>query len=1135
MLRDIWIQSPPIVTRRSAQQAKIQTRAMASKSKTGTTGAATAAGGTGSSSGSISAGFNAADPRKSNKPNAALLEAKRRARNNMLKNQGCGSQESVTDIFQNAVNSKSLVRKPTALIYDESMSQHCCLWDKEHYECPERFTRVLERCRELNLTERCLELPSRSATKDEILRLHTEEHFERLKETSGIRDDERMEELSSRYDSIYIHPSTFELSLLASGSTIELVDHLVAGKAQNGMAIIRPPGHHAMKAEYNGYCFFNNVALATQHALDVHKLQRVLIIDYDVHHGQGTQRFFYNDPRVVYFSIHRFEHGSFWPHLHESDYHAIGSGAGTGYNFNVPLNATGMTNGDYLAIFQQLLLPVALEFQPELIIVSAGYDAALGCPEGEMEVTPACYPHLLNPLLRLADARVAVVLEGGYCLDSLAEGAALTLRSLLGDPCPPLVETVPLPRAELAQALLSCIAVHRPHWRCLQLQQTYDCVELQDRDKEEDLHTVLRHWIGGPPPMDRYPTRDTAIPLPPEKLTSNAARLQVLRAETKLSVPSFKVCYAYDAQMLLHCNLNDTGHPEQPSRIQHIHKMHDDYGLLKQMKQLSPRAATTDEVCLAHTRAHVNTVRRLLGREPKELHDAAGIYNSVYLHPRTFDCATLAAGLVLQAVDSVLRGESRSGICNVRPPGHHAEQDHPHGFCIFNNVAIAAQYAIRDFGLERVLIVDWDVHHGNGTQHIFESNPKVLYISLHRYEHGSFFPKGPDGNFDVVGKGAGRGFNVNIPWNKKGMGDLEYALAFQQLIMPIAYEFNPQLVLVSAGFDAAIGDPLGGCKVTAEGYGMLTHWLSALASGRIIVCLEGGYNVNSISYAMTMCTKTLLGDPVPTPQLGATALQKPPTVAFQSCVESLQQCLQVQRNHWRSLEFVGRRLPRDPVVGENNNEDFLTASLRHLNISNDDATAAAGGLAGDRPDCGDERPSGSKPKVKVKTLSDYLAENKEALEQSEMFAVYPLKTCPHLRLLRPEEAPRSLDSGAECSVCGSTGENWVCLSCRHVACGRYVNAHMEQHSVEEQHPLAMSTADLSVWCYACSAYVDHPRLYAYLNPLHEDKFQEPMAWTHGCAWREDGCYATGPDGRDEDDDDDNGAGSSICLRLERNN
>lgn len=136
------------------------------------------------------------------------------------------------------------------------------------------------------------------------------------------------------------------------------------------------------------------------------------------------------------------------------------------------------------------------------------------------------------------------------------------------------------------------------------------------------------------------------------------------------------------------------------------------------------------------------------------------------------------------------------------------------------------------------------------------------------------------------------------------MGDLEYALAFQQLIMPIAYEFNPQLVLVSAGFDAAIGDPLGGCKVTPEGYGMLTHWLSALAGGKIVVCLEGGYNVNSISYAMTMCTKTLLGDPVPTPQLGATALQKPPPwpsrAAWKRCSRACR-CSASTGARWSSL------------------------------------------------------------------------------------------------------------------------------------------------------------------------------------------------------------------------------------------
>ncbi|XP_030382425.1 histone deacetylase 6 isoform X2 [Scaptodrosophila lebanonensis] len=956
--------SSPIVTRRGAQNAKIQTRAMVKSKSVATSGVVSIMGATSATGSSAGSGSHGSTGNESRKPSAALLEAKRRAR--LLKHQNnCSNMnaDTVTDIFSNAVKAKGMQRKPTGLIYDETMSQHCCLWDPKHPECPERFTRVMERCRELKLVDRCLLLPARPALKSEILKLHSASHYERLEQTSGVRDDELMEDLSSHFDSIYIHPSTFELSLLASGSTIELVDLILQGRLQNGMAVIRPPGHHAMKSEFNGYCFFNNVALAAQHALDDHKLQRVMIIDYDVHHGQGTQRFFYNDPRVLYFSIHRYEHGSFWPNLQESDYFAIGAGSGTGYNFNVPLNATGMGNGDYLAIFQQILLPVALEYQPELIIVSAGYDAALGCPEGEMEVTPACYPHLLNPLLSLAESRVAVILEGGYCLESLAEGAALTLRALLGDPCPPLVEHVELPCPEACEAILNCIFTHRPYWRCLQLQQQYTVEELnnvQPLPGAAPLHRVQRTWLGAPPPPDRYPTRDTAPCIPPEVTARKLERLRLLQAETRLSTPPVRVCYAYDEQMLEHCNLHDTDHPEQPQRIRQIYQMHDEYQLLARMERVGTRVATTDEVCLAHTRSHLNFVRRLLGREREELQEVGANFNSVYFHPRTFDCATLAVGSVLQVVDSVMQAKARSGVCIVRPPGHHAESDQPHGFCIFNNVAIAAQYAIRDYGLQRVLIVDWDVHHGNGTQHIFESNPKVLYMSIHRYEHGSFFPKGPDGNYDVVGKQAGRGFNVNIPWNKKGMGDLEYALAFQQLIMPIAYEFDPQLVLVSAGFDAAIGDPLGGCKVTPEGYGLFTHWLSALAGGRIIVCLEGGYNVNSISYAMTMCTKTLLGDPIPTPQFNAAA-PRPPTVAYLSCLETLQSCLQTQRQFWKSLAFCSK-LPQ--FVSENNNEDFLTATLQQLNISNDDAQGAAGGPGGDRAGSGVERPSGSKPKVK---------------------------------------------------------------------------------------------------------------------------------------------------------------------------
>lgn len=157
---------------------------------------------------------------------------------------------------------------------------------------------------------------------------------------------------------------------MAVGSTIELVDKLLLNQCQNGMAIIRPPGHHALKSEFNGYCFFNNVAIAAQHALENRGAKRILIVDWDIHHGQASQRAFYDDPRVLYFSIHRYEHGLFWPNLRESDFDCVGDGAGAGYNFNVPLNQIGMTNGDYLAIWQQILVPVATEVEMEGVFFS---------------------------------------------------------------------------------------------------------------------------------------------------------------------------------------------------------------------------------------------------------------------------------------------------------------------------------------------------------------------------------------------------------------------------------------------------------------------------------------------------------------------------------------------------------------------------------------------------------------------------------------------------------------------------------------------------------------------------------------------------------------------------------------------
>lgn len=439
-------------------------------------------------------------------------------------------------------------------------------------------------------------------------------------------------------------------------------------------------------------------------------------------------------------------------------------------------------------------------------------------------------------------------------------------------------------------------------------------------------------------------------------------------------------------------NFISTSHPEQPKRISKIIEIFMEHNLLKRMHHVPGRSATTNEICLAHSWEHVNFIRKTV--EKSNLKEIGDDFNSVYFHPQTFKCATFAAGSVLQVVDNVLKEQSRSGICVIRPPGHHAEPAKPHGFCIFNNVAIAAQYALRDYGLKRVLIVDWDVHHGQGTQQIFAENPNVLYISVHRYDNATFFPKSEDANYTVVGNGVGEGFNVNIPWNKKGMGDIEYITIFQHIIMPIAYEFNPELVLVSAGFDAAVGDPLGGCKVTPEAYGFFTHWLSSLANGRIILCLEGGYNVSSISHAMTMCTKTLLGDPLPILQA---------TNKYQglnpSCLETIRNVVSVQNKYWKTLRFYQKLPDFDDKICKlaTKTENQLNAMFDSLTIGvsspmdadNSSSNDPSSSSTPSKDESSSPGPSSSKPKESKKTLTEYLAENMQVSVQNVICNFYP--------------------------------------------------------------------------------------------------------------------------------------------------
>lgn len=226
------------------------------------------------------------------------------------------------------------------------------------------------------------------------------------------------------------------------------------------------------------------------------------------------------------------------------------------------------------------------------------------------------------------------------------------------------------------------------------------------------------------------------------------------------------------------------------------------------------------------------------------------------------------------------------------------------GFCLFNNVAVAARWIKEKYGgddvpaakrVRKILILDWDVHHGNGTQRAFEDDDEVLYISLHRYDNGDFYPGGTYGASASVGSGKGKGFSINIPWPTFGMGDGEYIYAFHQVVMPIAAQFGPDLVIISAGFDAAEGDPLGGCLVTPIGYAQMTWMLMGLAQGKVIVALEGGYNVQSLAYSALGVTRTLLGDPVPTHEslpaassaaVDAVRLVKRDVSPYWSCVES---------------------------------------------------------------------------------------------------------------------------------------------------------------------------------------------------------------------------------------------------------
>ena len=280
-------------------------------------------------------------------------------------------------------------------------------------------------------------------------------------------------------------------------------------------------------------------------------------------------------------------------------------------------------------------------------------------------------------------------------------------------------------------------------------------------------------------------------------------------------------------------------HPECPERLEVIYKMLGDQDIADRYTIINPREATEEEITAIHTPEYYHRVAETANRN-----GLTSLDPDTSACPDSFRAAKLAAGGLLSLVDSIQKGSVNNGFAFVRPPGHHAEKNKAMGFCIFNNVAIAAAKLISHYRLNKILIADWDLHHGNATQHSFYNNPQVLYFSTHQYP---YYPG--TGSFEEVGDGKGKGFTVNVPL-RPGAGDNEYILIFREILQPLAREFRPDFILLSAGFDTYYQDPLGGMRVTPEGFAALTQLLiesaNELCQGKLAITLEGGYNLEGL-------------------------------------------------------------------------------------------------------------------------------------------------------------------------------------------------------------------------------------------------------------------------------------------------
>jgi acetoin utilization deacetylase AcuC-like enzyme len=327
-------------------------------------------------------------------------------------------------------------------------------------------------------------------------------------------------------------------------------------------------------------------------------------------------------------------------------------------------------------------------------------------------------------------------------------------------------------------------------------------------------------------------------------------------------------------------------HPESPQRLQSIYYMldHKDFG--EALVHIEPRFASLEEILEVHDPHYVDRILDSADRAQVR-YDPDTVTS-----PQSYKAAWLAAGGVMEAVKAVLTKQVRNAFALVRPPGHHALKDRAMGFCIFNNEAIGVRYALNSYGLKRVLIVDWDVHHGNGIQTSFYDDPHVLYFSVHR---GAFFPW--TGEVREAGAGKGKGYTVNVPLGI-GCSNACYGNVFRHLLWPIARSYRPELILVSAGFDTHHNDPLGSMNVTPEGFARMTSLLMEMAAEfceeRLVLVLEGGYNPQALRDSVEMVLWELLGSSM----INKEEMRQVEDAQYNEIAEIIQEVKTVHGKYW---------------------------------------------------------------------------------------------------------------------------------------------------------------------------------------------------------------------------------------------